>query len=198
MRIAVFNANGLNGKDQEILEFSYSQGIDIFCIVETWLTPLKTTVIRNPCLNLTQENNEIIAGGRRGKGGVLVFTSPAYSNSTRVVYQDPANHFAVLKVADLLLGVGYFPPSLDDAVVFAALDKVLEVADGADCILTGDFNARMGQFSGDTASNPRGREFIDYLAESAISLWRSEEGQLDGAVLLFLSCEGVQIGGRQE
>lgn len=177
MRMAVFNANGLSGKDPEILDFSYSQGIDVFCIVETWLTPLKTTVIRNPCLNLTHENNEILVGGRRGKGGVLVFTSPDYTNSTRVVYADPANHFAVLKVADLLLGVGYFPPSLDDAVVFAAIDKVLEVADGQDCILMGDFNARMGQFSGDTAVNTRGTRFINYLAESAISLWRSEEGR---------------------
>lgn len=177
MRIALFNAQGLSGKDGEILEFSHSQHIDVFCIVETWLSPLKTTVIRNPCVNLTQETTRLITGGRRSPGGILVFTAPNYQGHARVAFTDPTNHFVILKISDLFLAVGYFPPSLQDAAVIAAIETVLEFAGGIDCIFMGDFNARMGAFSGDRIMTTRGRQLFNFLAESPITFWKPEVGR---------------------
>ena len=46
------------------------------------------------------------------------------------------------------------------------MDKTFElVEDAQDLIIVGDLNARMGAFTGDSATNPRGNWFLDKLQE---------------------------------
>ncbi len=70
-RFALFNANGLVGKADEILDFAQLQNIDTFFVVETWLQQNSSTAILRPFLNVTQVSNQIIAGGKRGRDGIL-------------------------------------------------------------------------------------------------------------------------------
>ena len=64
-RVGLFDANGLVGKADEILDFANTQRIDGFFIVETWLNENSSTAILRPFLHLTQVTNQIIFGGRR-------------------------------------------------------------------------------------------------------------------------------------
>jgi hypothetical protein len=173
-KFGFFNANGLQGKADEIIDFVHTHNIDIFFVVETWLNPNDSTYIIRPFLNVTQDTNQVIAaGGRRARDGILGFTvTPALNNFIRILEIDPKNYYAFLRIVDVTIGVAYFPPSLNNEI----LDEFLERADhfssafDSQCVLLGDFNARVGQVSRDSVETPRGRHLLNLLDQSPLSI----------------------------
>jgi hypothetical protein len=72
VRIGCFNANGLVGKAEPILEFIHSNKLNLFFITETLLDDNESTPIRGCFMNLAKpRNNGVITGGRRNTGGII-------------------------------------------------------------------------------------------------------------------------------
>ncbi|KAG1169344.1 hypothetical protein G6F36_012085 [Rhizopus arrhizus] len=75
-------------------------------------------------------------------------------------------------IADTLVHCVYLPPSLDNQVVSQVLDSLPHTApDVKHTILCGDFNARMGSYTGDNSTNPRGNTIYRWLQEHNFILW---------------------------
>ena len=177
MRVGTFNANGLAGKADPILNFSQHNELDITVITETWLAPNgNIPILKNIIVNLTNANNEIIQGGRRYTGGVLIFASPAFRNSVRVVFEDPNNNYAILKIDGIFITAGYFAPSEPHQTLLDCIDKSLETAAGADLIVLGDLNARVGAVVGDHQTNQRGRALIEHIEEKMLTIIKPHIG----------------------
>ena len=79
----------------------------------------------------------------------------------RVVYEDPGGNFAITEAGETMYAFGYFPPSMIDRAVTDFFEKALELADGNRLIICGDLNARVGEVSGDHATNSRVRRWVE-------------------------------------
>jgi len=155
MKVAIFNANGLPGKADLIINFLYRHQVDLMFVSETWLAKERSSTIQRTFLNVCKENRNIIVGGRRATGGILAFTNEKWQGMVRVVYEDPDGNFAITEAGETMYAFGYFPPSMIDRAVTDFFEKALELADGNRLIICGDLNARVGIVSGDHATNVR-------------------------------------------
>lgn len=163
IKVAFFNSNGLTGKVDSILDFAKLQNIDIFFIVETWLSDNTRNYFSNTFINVANPRQGIIAGGRRGANGVMGFCSnPDLLPQIQVVFQDPNLNFVFIRVGEYILGTGYFAPSLADIHITRFFDKAdsLSTQFTEPIILMGDFNARLGALTNDTMTNQRGPFFM--------------------------------------
>lgn len=176
MKIALFNANGLSGKDEVILDFFNTKKIDIFCIVETW-NKKENSIINNNFTNVTKNNCNISTGGRRNTGGILCFAKPGLQKLISVLDIDTNSNYVIFEILNCIIAVGYFPPNSDPKALLAFLDKVQEIGNGKNCIVMGDFNARLGKISNDHNSNTRGTILTNYILENPIFLWNAEQGR---------------------
>lgn len=176
VRVAFFNANGLAGKDPDILEFNQRQDIDVFCILETWNTTGKSAVISNHFINLTKTNPNLTIGGRRSTGGILCFAKPTFKGLFSTLYTDPELDFVIFEFQEVVFCVAYLPPSAPDTKLAHVLDKCQEIAGNRPFFAFGDFNARTRQ-ANDHNSNQRGHLLDDYLLENPVFLWPAESGR---------------------
>jgi hypothetical protein len=176
MRVGLFNANGLEGKADLILNFSDEQDIDIMFLTETWLKP-NMAPIRNTILNLSKYNYELIAAGRRGQGGVLAYCRPEWQSSFNTVFTDPDNNYAVLRCGDKFFAIGYFAPDEDHQVLLLAIDRATELAGEMDLIFLGDLNARVGEIVGDHGRNARGNALIRHLDDHRLAFVPPQVGR---------------------
>ena len=61
--------------------------------------------------DIRKYDNCIISGGRRATGGILGFgRSPAISDLVKVILEDPDSNFCLVKIQQIYLAIGYFPP----------------------------------------------------------------------------------------
>jgi exonuclease III len=166
MRIGFFNANGLSGKADTILHFIVEKKIDIFIIAETWLKPSASTLIRNTFINITKPTNFILNnGGRRSLGGIMVVCNPKYRQALRTVEIDQDQDYIILRIENYIIGAAYLSPSANDAKLEQFMTNVQQHATDLQCeyVIMGDINARIGNFSGDTLTNKRGRQLIQII-----------------------------------
>lgn len=172
IRVHFANLNGLSGKAEEVRRFNLDSNIDLTLLVETWLSPAASVPFRPHLVNLTNNNNEVIAGGRRNTGGILAFAKTDLHNNLRVLFEDPAGFFAVLRVKDLIILTAYVPPAASNTIINALLDAAEQYSEGLSlrCMVVGDLNARMGNVTGDSTSNPRGIFLKEALNNSALRI----------------------------
>lgn len=163
VNIGLWNANGLQSSSiDDVLQHCHS--LDILFITETWLLPpsrLPTT--------WQQHHNygTPVTGNFRGSHGITTLISP--SCTLNITPLPTANKFIMsFRVASTTIIACYFPPSLPDEEVLHMLDSIpLRL----DTIICGDFNARMGDRIGDTATNTRGRLLTTWLEDHDMLIW---------------------------
>lgn len=128
MRYLLFNANGLSGKADFVYEFFITNQIDICFIIETWNHSYNSSYIFRPFINITREKVFRPGRGRMG-GGILGMCHPKYLSSIQIIEEDPQANYAILKVGEHYIGVGYFPPSSNDQLLISFIDKMAEITD---------------------------------------------------------------------
>lgn len=172
-----FNANGLLGKADEILYFVKEKDVDFCFIVETWLAPNSSTIIKNPFINIINYRNDFIEGGRRAQGGILGFCKSTLQQ--HILILETTTDYCFIKIEGVIFGVGYFSPSLAIAVLEEFMEKAEAYANENDqkCILVGDFNARMANRTGDSTTNQRGIVFDDMLNDSLFNIAEPSQGK---------------------
>jgi hypothetical protein len=94
-----------------------------------------------------------VEGNFRGSQGLNALISPSF---TQPVLQIPTSSIYIMRfrIGSNNLACFYLPPSLPDDDVITLLDSMPLLPD---TILCGDFNARMGDLTGDRATKLRGR-----------------------------------------
>jgi hypothetical protein len=179
MRLGFANVNGLHGKAEVCKDFQERNDIDIMFLVETWLQQGQSTAIIHPFFSVSQPSGMLRAGGRRANGGILGFGKPEWRSEITMKYEDPQRNFVVIQIQDILIGIGYFPPSLEDSRVFEALETMTSLAEreAKELIICGDLNARCGVATGDHTSNMRGQMLLRHLLEAEINILTPIEGR---------------------
>ncbi len=174
IRFLLFNANGLSGKADAIAQFCTANKVDFAFLVETWLKPGDAPLFGNVIVNMTNNTDTIIQGGRRATGGILGFSPSGKGEHARLLHTSPDGYAVFLDIASRLVVVGYYPPSAADDSLDALFEQIEELSNHfeKEVILLGDFNARMGEAVGDGATNPRGHRLRDCLTDSP--LFRNE------------------------
>ena len=82
---------------------------------------------------------------------------------------DADSNYTIIEWQGVVIGLGYFPPKTTysspemEVKLYDLLEQTLVFADGGPCVIMGDLNARMGELTGDHATNPRGRALAEYL-----------------------------------
>ncbi|KAG1147608.1 hypothetical protein G6F37_011756 [Rhizopus arrhizus] len=79
---------------------------------------------------------------------------------------------SIVLASKILIYCLYLPPSLDDDEVTTILDILpLQYVNTTNTILCGDFNARLGPYTGDTRIDPRERIFYNWMCSHNLILW---------------------------
>ena len=160
--ISLWNANGLRMTTiQDSL--NYASSSSILLITETWLTSpmlLPTNWVQYHLYGTK------IASANRGKGGIVALVNPSCPLSVTLL-PSPNAHTLSLKVGVLRVHCVYLPPSLHRNQVLEVLESIPR---GANTIICGDFNARLGDTLGDYKVNPRGRLFYPWVLDRQLSI----------------------------
>ena len=176
MLVTSWNVQGLRHKTEAIQGIVNDDGIDVLCIQEHWLPP----DVQIPFLNTIGITYDYQRGilpsnsGRRARGGIAVLVSSKIANNTTLV--DANQHYIHVKIDDIDLFNVYFPPSASDNDLIEFLDHIDSLVESK-VVVVGDFNARLGPFANDTATNPRGRAMLKHMAEASYFLQTPSRGR---------------------
>ena len=173
MKIACFNACGLVGKAEEIVDFTQQNQINLMVILETHLKENESSVLKRPICDLRKH----VHYGERRRGGIMILVDEVWRQETSIVYEDPGNNFAVIQVRDQIIAAAYLAPSLENCCIVEFINKAEEIAQGRDLILVGDLNARVGGIALDTSICTRGRILIQELAEKDLLIANPVQGR---------------------
>lgn len=178
MRLALFNANGISGKADIIARKMQEYTIDIVNVVETHERAERA--LMHPklmvCREMTQER---AIGGRRANGGISIVAPDMGKEEFQTHVLDPEGNFIIYVIEDTVIAVGYFPPAeWASDKLFSFLNQAEEYAGERPLIIMGDFNARMGEYTGDHAVTPgRGERMREWIEGSTLQLERPETGK---------------------
>jgi hypothetical protein len=163
LNIGLFNARGLavNAVDDLL---SHCQHLHLLFITETWLAAnrsnLPTTWTQHHC-HAVQNNNHI-----RNSAGLCLLINPSFPYTVnRLPSSSP--YLLLATVGNLTLACTYLPPHWP---FLECLNVLSQIPITANTIICGDFNARMGEWTGDTSWNPRGRPMKRWLERHSLTV----------------------------
>ncbi|KAG1510472.1 hypothetical protein G6F53_006656 [Rhizopus delemar] len=153
-----------------------AQNSDILFLTETWLlspTRFKSTWKEYHTYGLPLTTSR----GRQGHLGLALLVNPRCDFPVcQIEHSHPllAKHtLSIVLSSTVLIHCIYIPPELEEDVpITAILDELpMQYASTTTTILCGDFNARLGQTTGDTRLDPRGRVFSNWIQTQNLTLW---------------------------
>jgi exonuclease III len=181
VQFSTFNINGLYGKDKPLMRFLTQHKIDVLLLQETHLLPFQHSPLKNTFVDLRKKIEYLQQrGGKHRRGGVLVKISDRLRNKAELIKED-LNHsnWAIFQIGNLLIATGYFSPTTNDDLFFEFLGQIERLLDSnpnLGVVVAGDFNARLGEATGDTLVNSRGRKLLAFLVESPLTVSKLESG----------------------
>lgn len=156
--LSLWNANGLRATT--ISDVLSHVNTSILFITESWLTSGYL-----PC-NWSQYHlygRKVLDCNGRGSGGVSALVSP-YCPFPVSQLPSPNAYTLSIKIGTVNVHCVYFPPTLARELIKAAL-RSIPIPLGSDTILCGDFNARLGNITGDSITTPRGADLINFCEQ---------------------------------
>jgi hypothetical protein len=164
--IGLWNANSLQATTvSEVL--SHCHSFTILFITETWILPpsllnVGWTEFHTYGKPVFESQNQ----RTRGSQGIVALINPSCPIPVNHLIS-PNPYILSLQLGQLRISCFYLPPSLSLDQATAALDSVPL---HENTILCGDFNARLFNLTGDTASNPRGTQFKSWFEDRDLSV----------------------------
>lgn len=176
LQLSLWNANGLRTSVvQDVLshclaKYTFSSTVltpSILFITETWL--LAPTLLPT---DWTQYHTygDPVANSTRGSMGLCALVSPSCPYLVSQI-PSPNKYTLALKIGSLRVYCLYLPPSIADASLIA--DILLSIPVRANTIVCGDFNARLGRFTGDRLLNARGRALKKWADDYELAILNS-------------------------
>ena len=179
LKIAFYNCNGIIKKEGNILRFIKKEKIDIMFFAETWLDPtnIKKLNLQNVFCNLHEEK----PSNGHAPAGILGIRSSNLHGNIRSVEIDPKKKWCIYKCDSTFLCCCYFPPGYDIREIDNFIQRIKHHSDhGAkQCFVFGDFNIRLGDLTGDTASDTTQRTTLltEFAEEMNWTLLTPNEGK---------------------
>ncbi|KAJ3376570.1 hypothetical protein HDU84_009725, partial [Entophlyctis sp. JEL0112] len=80
---------------------------------------------------------------------------------------------------DIVIAVAYIPPSAPDRIVDNVIQQASTLSNGFElrCLIAGDLNARIGDATGDTATNTQGTVLLQALAKTLLQVQKPTTGK---------------------
>jgi hypothetical protein len=174
-KLAFININGLRNKVDRIREYITKEGIDIMCLVETWLEKKDNLALRPVQIDIRQDKKE---GMTRGNGGIVVVAKRDIP--IREVERDRQGNWVLFEAGHLTIAVAYFAPSEDKTHIadfFTFLEHWYTQHSDRELVIMGDFNARCKELTGDGATTSRGRWLHSLLGDTFLCNRRPDMGK---------------------
>lgn len=171
LNIACINANGRLREEAIDSVLYYCNNIDLLFITETWLPPAVTS------LPTTWQQFHIygkpVHNSFRHEMGISLFINPSFQHNNFYVDTSASEYYMTCRIDNTLIYCFYLPPtpSLNDTI---ALDILKSLPFDSNLILCGDFNARMGKYSGDHKWNTRGSKLAALIRRTGLFNWNSK------------------------
>lgn len=165
LKILQFNASGLSGKCEELLEIMLSEQVAIAFVSETWLKP---GVVPHECVlhSFTGKLPESMVTHQHHGLAIVIhpyFLTKVDTDLVEVLHveqDDDPTHGPYVVVVKLLkqyiLTFNYLSPSKDIDTIIPIMEMIFTKFPRVD-ILLGDFNMRLGSISADSTLNRRGK-----------------------------------------
>jgi hypothetical protein len=167
IRIGYQNIHGLAHKQEDIAKAFSQCGLDILILAETHLRSCDSRKIKNAIIDLRISAPDNIHKG--GTEGVIVLCSKRIKKHINILEIDTANRWLLLRVFDIYIGTGYFPPSNDLGHLEAFMKRMIEISDEETLplLIVADTNAKSKVFN-DKVNTPRGRLLEELIYESKL------------------------------
>lgn len=215
MRVAEWNAEGLSeAKQNAAVSAAVDLHIDAIILVETWVRytgsmqqPQRDTWSR---MDLVHQKNDPRA--KRGEGGISLLYDQRLNAS--VYRRDPESRWCIWLTNNVTIAVFYAEPSVTLEQYQDTLDRFsTAIHEGrafrpGPIVVLGDFNARLGNITGDSLTNPRRSATTDFVCASSLTLlsgqlnhansrwtWKSPLGRsvVDLAMISDCTCNFLEI-----
>ncbi|KAI8380240.1 Endonuclease/exonuclease/phosphatase, partial [Blakeslea trispora] len=174
LQLALFNATGLPRQSVTPL-LDFNQQSSILLITETWLLP----PLGYP-VNWKQYHTygtKRLAHSYHGQQGISLLVHPDCPFNIHHITSDTsdlAQYKLSFTVSNVLVHCLYIPPRTQIDKVRQILDSLSFAEAGTtQTIICGDFNARMGDATGDKATNTIGTFVSDWIRQNQLINWNS-------------------------
>ena len=162
--IGFWNVRGLSSHEDEILKLKTERKIDILFILETWLPETDRRIIpdkfrKYKLLDIREKKKDGVMNGH-SPGGIMMIAEADIEKQCTIIDVDPDGTWGILRYGDVIIAICYFAPTRIKDTHIRKFWNILQThtKNGTEqCILMGDFNARMKNLTGDTDNNPRGK-----------------------------------------
>ena len=175
MRFATWNVEGLQTKETLATNFANSNHFQAFVLTETWLKPNSCPQLSDNAwqrLDCASEYNH--PNARRPKRGISLLTRRELATSS--VATDRYHRWCIWRVESYFIAGVYIEPSASPEIFQAtlrtlgsALNNAIQSRPGPVCVL-GDFNSRLGPFTGDIITSNRSSMLIDFSIKFELSI----------------------------
>ncbi|KAI8069139.1 Endonuclease/exonuclease/phosphatase, partial [Gilbertella persicaria] len=167
LSIACINANGKLREEAIDSVLYYCKHIDLLFITETWLPPGKTIPTTWHQYHLY---GKAVSNSYRQQMGISLFINP--TSKFNKIYVDllQSEYYMLCHIDNLKIYCFYLPPfpSLDNNTTMQIINSIPL---SNNTILCGDFNARMGKYTGDLRWNPRGSKLSKHIQDNHWYNW---------------------------
>lgn len=176
MRIGGWNVEGFSeAKQDAAIAYAVTADLDAICLYETWFRQPGISPPRHALwsrLDVISEQSNSRA--RRGKGGISLLFSQSVNASVAV--KCPHSRWCIWITSQATIAGVYLEPSLDLSVYERTLQElavaILSTHSRArrPTIVVGDFNARLGNITGDHANNCRKEATLSFVSAGELFL----------------------------
>lgn len=181
MRVGFWNVDGLSqGKEASVLSLTDSEQLDAVVLCETWIRPNQPMPQSSHALwqRLDIICLDLHANAVRGKGGVSLLVR--HSQRARLERQCAAARWGLWSTTDGMIAGVYTEPSMtvgqyeETLSDLAAAINEERMRRTGPVVVVGDFNARLGVFTGDRIANSRQFATQGFLKDAGVRLLNSE------------------------
>ncbi|KAG1298434.1 hypothetical protein G6F66_001737 [Rhizopus arrhizus] len=170
----LFNATGLPKQAISPI-LSLAEHSSVLLIVETWLlSPNRYPTHWKQYHTYGIKTHPLAT---KGSQGISLLVNPACQFHVHHLPNDDSQlsqYKLSFTIKDVLIHCVYFPPSLDNQTIAEALDSLPKTTPHTNqTIICGDFNARMGNYTGDHNSNSRGNQLYNWIQQNNLIVWNS-------------------------
>ena len=179
LKIATWNASGLSGKVDELLDLMHESNIDITLVNETWLKEYESC---HPAVRFSQPTTRKPNQPHNFYGLAIVLSDRIARNSrldnlVRLNGSSPPHEqYGVLAADYLIAGISithvYLPPNLEN---IDCITIIREAVAKQQQIILGDWNMRLGKLTNDSIRTARGNALHKLLTQAGYKLLTPSE-----------------------
>lgn len=174
LNISLFNAGGIRSGSIDHLMHNIHPDTHLLFITETWLLSPASLTIPNSW-HQSHLYGSKVQDRHSGEYGISLLTSPSFPYSV-VTFPFTSKFFYACQIQHYVLLCFYLPPSMDDDLAIDLMEEAIAPfinnIEIKNIILLGDFNARLGNITGEknNTTNSRSIPFFNFITHHGLTI----------------------------